>query len=129
MDSTALLGGYRRAAGSYGPLARPLSRVGLGVTMLFASLWPTGLVPLDPTFVLFGVSEVLVGALLVADRWASLMAAVVAVSMLGVVVNLAVAMAQGEPFGDVLVRDFGLMVYATGVALLEVDGPPRSGRT
>jgi hypothetical protein len=42
--------------------------------------------------------------------------------MLGVVLNLAVAMAQGDPFADVLVRDVGLTLYATGVALLEADG-------
>jgi hypothetical protein len=123
-------------------LARPLLRVGLGVTILlagahklvapgdwhvylapaFASLWPTGVAPLDPAFVLFGVGEVLVGGLLVGDRYSSLAAAVVAVSMLGVVLNLAVALAQGDPFADVLVRDVGLTLYATGVALLEADG-------
>lgn len=134
---------YHRAVGRYAALARPLLRVGLGATILlagvhklvapaawhaylapaFAALWPTGLVPLDPAFVLFGVSEVLVGGLLVADRYASLMAAVVAVSMLGVVANLAVGVVQGQPVADVLVRDLGLTVYATGVALMEADRP------
>jgi uncharacterized membrane protein YphA (DoxX/SURF4 family) len=136
------LDAYERAVGRHAHLARPLLRVGLGVTILlagahklvapgdwhvylapaFASLWPTGVAPLDPAFVLFGVGEVLVGGLLVGDRYSSLAAAVVAVSMLGVVLNLAVAMAQGDPFADVLVRDVGLTLYATGVALLEADG-------
>lgn len=114
-------------------------RVGLGVTILlagahklvapgawhaylaplFASLWPTALVPLDPAFVLFGVSEVVVGWLLVVDRYASLMAAVVAVSMLGVAINLALAVAQGVAVVDVLVRDVGLTLWAAGVTLAE----------
>lgn len=144
MAPTDLLDGYRRGVGRFDHLARPLLRAGLGATILlagahklvapgewhaylaplFASLWPTTVVPLDPAFVLFGVSEVVVGALLLADRYASLMAAVVAVSMLGVVVDLAVAVAQGQPFGDVLVRDVGLTLYATGVALAEADREP-----
>lgn len=128
-----------RAMARHDRHARPLLRVGLGATILFAgahklvapgawhaylapafeALWPTALVPLDLAFVLFGVSEVAVGALLVADRYAALMAAVVAVSMLGVVVNLAVGLAQGAAVADVLVRDLGLAAYAAGVALLE----------
>jgi hypothetical protein len=133
---------YHDLVGSRAHLARPLSRVGLGVTILLAgahkivapgpwhaylapllaSLWPTALVPLDPAFVLFGASEVVVGALLVVDRYASLMAAVVAVSMVGVDLNLALAVAQGEPFVDVLVRDLGLTLYAAGVMLSEAGG-------
>lgn len=141
MDTTALLEGYHRAVGRRSHLARALLRAGLGATILlagahklvapeawhaylaplFASLWPTAQVPLDPAFVLFGVSEVLVGGLLLADRRASLMAALVAVSMLGVVCNLAIGVAQGEPHADVLVRDVGLTLYAAGVALAEAD--------
>lgn len=141
METTNLVDEYERAVGRRSHLARPLLRAGLGATILlagahklvapgawhaylaplFASPWPTTLVPLDPTFVLFGVSEVVVGGLLLADRWTSLMAAVVAVSMLGVVINLSVAIVQGEPYGDVLVRDVGLTLYATGVALAEAD--------
>lgn len=132
---------YHRAVGRHRGLARPLLRVGLGATILLAgahklldpaawhaylapalaALWPTGLVPLDPAFVAFGVSEVLVGGLLVADRYSSLMATVVAVSMLGVVANLALAAVHGAAVVDVLVRDLGLTVYATGVALSEAD--------
>lgn len=147
LDATGLVDGYHRAVCRRSHLAGPLLRAGLGATIalagahklvapgawhaylapLFATLWPTALVPLDPAFVLFGVSEVIVGGLLLADRWASLMAAVVAVSMLGVVVNLAVAVAQGEPHADVLVRDVGLTLYATGVALAEADAESETG--
>jgi len=135
------LDGYHRFVGRHAGLARPLLRVGLGVTILLAGahklvapgawhaflapalvdLWPTAVVPLDPAFVLFGVSEVVVGGLLVVDRWSSLMAAVVAVSMVGVDLNLLVALAQGEAVADVLVRDLGLTLYATAVALLEAE--------
>lgn len=141
-DAMDIVDDYDRAVGRYAHLARPLLRLGLGATIVlagahklvapgawhaylapaFVAAWPTELAPLDPTFVLFGVSEVLVGGLLLADRYSSLMAAVVAVSMLGVVVNLAVALVQGEPFVDVLVRDLGLALYATGVALAEAEG-------
>lgn len=71
---------------------------------------------------LFGVSEVPVGALLLADRWASPMAAIVAVSMLGVALNLRVGLAVDDPVMDVLVWDLGLTAYATGVVLVEADG-------
>jgi hypothetical protein len=133
---------YHGLVGSRAHLARPLFRVGLGVTILLAgahklvapgpwhaylapllaSLWPTAAVALDPAFVAFGASEVVVGGLLVVDRYASLMAAVVAVSMLGVDLNLALAVTQGEPVVDVLVRDLGLTLYATGVMLVEAEG-------
>lgn len=136
-----LLDRYHALVGRRAHLARPLLRVGLGVTIflagahklvapgawhaflapVFLDLWPTAVVPLDPAFVLFGVSEVVVGGFLIVDRWSSLMAAVVAVSMVGVDLNLLVALAQGEAVADVLVRDFGLTVYATAVALLEAE--------
>jgi uncharacterized membrane protein YphA (DoxX/SURF4 family) len=142
MSTADVIDRYRRTLAGRDHLARPLLRVGLGVTILlaglhkllapgawhaylappFAAAWPGGLLSLDALFVLFGVSEVPVGALLLADRWASLMAAVVAVSMLGVVVNLLVGLAVGDPVTDVLVRDLGLTAYAAGVAVLEADG-------
>lgn len=118
----------------YGASADAVLRVGLGVVVLLAGLhkvvapepwgaylapplaarWP---VPVDATMVAFGLSEVPVGLLLVADRYAALAAAVVAVSMLGVVANLALGAVAGERVVDVLVRDLGLFVLATGVTL------------
>lgn len=83
----------------------------------FEQVWPTALVPLDPAFVLFGVSEVLFGLVLLADWHTPTVAAVTGLSLLGVVVNLSVAVAQGQPFVDVLVRDVGLTLLAFGVAL------------
>lgn len=118
----------------YDAHADAVLRVGLGVVVLLAGLhkvvapgpWGQYLAPplaarwpvsVDATMVAFGLSEVPFGLLLVADRYAALSAAVVAVSMLGVVANLALGALAGERVVDVLVRDAGLLVLATGVAL------------
>lgn len=83
----------------------------------FAALWPTGLIGLDAGFVLFGVSEVLFGLLLLADWHTPTIAMLTALSLLGVVVNLLVADAFGLVVWDVLIRDLGLTAFATAVAL------------
>lgn len=121
----------------YSRFAEALLRGGLGVTILLAGvhklvapamwhaylapplggLWPTGLLPLDPTFVLFGVSEVLFGLLLLANWHTPTVATLTALSLLGVVVNLALGVTVGEPYVDVLIRDIGLTLLAFGVAL------------
>lgn len=121
----------------YDHLAGRILRDGLGVTILlagahklvapaawhaylappFAGVWPTGVLPLDPTFVAFGVSEVVFGVLLLADWHTPTVAALTAASLLGVVLNLGVGVAVGEPYADVLIRDVGLTVFAFGVAL------------
>lgn len=115
-------------------LAPAVLRIGLGVVILgaglhklvapgawavylaplFAERWPVGL---DLTMVVFGVTEIPVGVALLADRWTTLAAAIVAVSMVGTLGNLAVAWVQTGQFGDTIVRDFGLLVLATGVTL------------
>jgi uncharacterized membrane protein YphA (DoxX/SURF4 family) len=127
---------YDRFAGS-------LLRDGLGVTILLAgwhkliapavwhaylappldALWPTGFLPLSPTFVLFGVSEVLFGLLLLADWHTPTVATLTALSLLGVVVNLALGVTVGEPYADVLIRDIGLTLLAFGVALDSATSP------
>lgn len=114
-----------------------LLRVGLGTTILlagvhklvapaawhaylappFAALWPTGFVPLDPAFVLFGVSEVAFGLVLLADFHTPTVAMLTALSLGGVVVNLGIGVVGGEPYLDVLIRDIGLTLFAVGVAL------------
>lgn len=93
----------------------------------FADLWPTAVLPLDPTFILFGVSEVLFGLLLIADWHSPTIAFLTAVSLLGVVVNLSIGVFLGEPYVDVLIRDIGLTLYAVGVALHATT--PRSNPT
>ncbi|QLG61704.1 DoxX family protein [Halorarum salinum] len=137
MPSADALDQFDAVVTRYDRLAGVLLRGGLGVTILlagghklvapaawhaylappFAALWPTGLLPLSPTFVLFGVSEVLFGLLLLADWHTPTVASVTALSLLGVVVNLCVGVAVGEPYVDVLVRDVGLTFLAFGVAL------------
>lgn len=83
----------------------------------FAALWPTGLLSLDVSFILFGVSEILFGGLLLADWHTPTIALLTALSLAGVVVNLVVAMAVGKPVVDIMIRDIGLMMFAAGVAL------------
>jgi len=134
---TDLLDRFDAAVGRYAGYAGPALRGGLGVVILlagahklvapgawhaylaplFADPWPTALLPLDPTFVLFGVSEVLFGLLLLADWHTPTVATLTALSLLGVVLNLVVGVAQGRPHADVLVRDVGLTLLAFGVAL------------
>ena len=130
----------------YDEFGSVLLRGGLGVTILLAgahklvapavwhaylapqiaAVWPTGLLPLDPTFVLFGVSEVLFGVLLLVDWHTPTIAALTGLSLLGVVVNLIIGSTVGDPFLDVLIRDLGLTLLAFGVAL---DGDTASSTT
>ena len=136
---TALDRSLRPLAGS----SSSALRVGLGVTIFlagahklvapatwhvylapaFEAVWPTGILALDPAFVLFGVSEVLFGTLILTDWHTPTIAILTALSLLGVVVNLAIAIGQGQPFVDVLVRDIGLTVLAAGVALDAARAP------
>lgn len=123
--------------GRYAGKSSVLLRWGLGVTILLAGAhkfvapaawhaylapvlaaeWPAGVVSLDMLMVLFGVSEVLFAAALFADWHTPTVAAVTALSLYTTVGNLALAAAQGVPVADVLVRDLGLALFATGVAL------------
>lgn len=109
-------------------------RVGLGVVILlagahklvapgpweeylapvFAERWP---VPLDATMVAFGISELPFGIALIGGWYTALAAAVVAVSMLGVLVDLGILWLQTGAGADVAIRDFGAFVLATGVAI------------
>lgn len=137
MTTTDVLERFDAAVVRYASLADAVLRGGLGVTLLlagghklvapavwhaylappFADLWPAAVLPLDPTFVLFGASEVLFGLLLLADWHTPTVAVLTALSLLGVVVNLGVGVAFGEPHVDVLIRDLGLTLLALGVAL------------
>lgn len=82
-------------------------------------LWPA---PMVPTMVANGVIEVGFGLALLADRYTTLAAAVVAVSIAFVVVNLAtIGLASGE-FVDVAIRDVGLVALAVGVTLQSAAG-------
>lgn len=137
MSATRWLDRLDAAVGRHADRAAIALRAGLGLVILlsgahklvapgawhaylappFAAVWPTALVPLDPTFVLFGVSEVLFGLLLIAGWHVPTVAVLTALSLAGVVVNLAVGVMVGEPVVDVLIRDLGLTVLAFGVAL------------
>lgn len=83
------------------------------------ALWPA---PMVPTMLANGVIEVGFGLALVADRYTTLAATVVAVSIAFVVVNLATIGAATGAFVDVAIRDVGLVALAAGVALLSAAG-------
>lgn len=136
MSATHVLERFDAAVSRYSDIAEICFRGGLGVTILlagghklvapaawhaylappFAALWPTTVLPLDPTFVLFGVSEVLFGVLLLADWHTPTVATVTGLSLVGVLLNLGVGVVFGEPYVDVLIRDVGLTLLAFGVA-------------
>jgi hypothetical protein len=67
--------------------------------------------------VLLGVIGVVFGLLLLADWHTPTVAALTALSLAGVVLNLGLGVLLGEPWVDVLVRDLGLTLLAFGVAL------------
>lgn len=83
----------------------------------FVTVWPTALLSLDSLFVLFGVSEVVFGLLLLADWHTPTVALLTALSLVGVFLNLGLGVAVGESYVDVLIRDIGLTLFAFGVAL------------
>lgn len=91
-----------------------------------ASVWPMKLVPLDPVFSLFGATEILVGLLVLADWHTPTLASLSGAYLVSVVANLALAMLVGEPFGDVMMRDIGLALFAFGTALETARNTSRS---
>lgn len=149
MDTSDALDRLDAAVGTYDHLAPRILRIALGGIILLAgahklvapavwhaylappllTLWPTAVVPLDPAFVAFGVSEVVFGLLILADWHTPTVAFVTALSLLGVVANLALGAAVGEPVVDVLIRDLGLTVFAFGTALTAGGRPSAGGDT
>lgn len=122
-----------------GPAADDVSRVGLGVVILLAGLhklvapgeWGVYLAPLFAdrwpvsvrwTMVAFGLSELPFGAALVAGYYTTFAAAVVAVSMLGTLVDLGILWVQTGAGVDVAVRDLGILVLAAGVTIRSAGG-------
>lgn len=121
------------------PPAAAVYRIGIGVAILLAgahkvvdpgtwtvyaappvaATWPLGM---DATMVANGVVEVGFGIVLLADRYTTLAAAVVALSLVGVVVDLAAAALLTGKFVDVLIRDVGLTFLAAGVAAQSAAG-------
>lgn len=78
------------------------------------ALWPA---PMVPTMVVNGVIEVGFGLALLADRYTTFAATVVALSIAFVVVNLVTIGLASGAFVDVAIRDVGLVALAAGVAL------------
>lgn len=130
---------FERYLAPYTHYADDAGRIGLGLVILlaglhkfvdpgawsvyaapwFAAIWPF---PMDLTMVLFGVTEVPVGLALLFDWYTTLAAAIVAVSMLGVIFDLATIAVVSGRFVDVIVRDLGLFVLAVVVTLRSAVG-------
>ncbi|PSQ15089.1 DoxX family protein [Halobacteriales archaeon QS_8_69_26] len=125
-----------RAAAALGRVAPAddVLRVGLGVVILAAGLhklvapddWGVYLAPLfadrwpvsvEWTMVAFGVSELPFGLALIAGYYTTLAAAVVAVSMLGTLVDLGILWVQTGAGAAVAVRDLSVFVLAVGVTV------------
>ncbi len=115
-----------------GPDPATVARVALGATILLAGLhklvapgawagyvvgWAEPLVVVSPrTFMwLNGPPEVLVGGLLLVDRYTTLGASVVAVSLAGTLAYLGLAALSGAVFATAIVRDVGLLGLAVSV--------------
>lgn len=84
-----------------------------------AVLWP---LPLGPTMVANGLLELPFGVAILLDRYTTLAAAVVAASLAGVLVNLALYALTTGLGVDVLIRDLGLFFLAAGTMLQSADG-------
>lgn len=122
-----------------------LVRVGLGLTIFFAGLhkllapgawagyvvdWARPLVVVSPrTFMLLnGPPEVLVGALLLVDRYTTLSATVVAVSLAATITYLVAATLAGASFTTAIVRDVGLLGLAAAVLVTAARDDARAGQ-
>lgn len=121
-----------RAWVARGPDPATVARVALGATILLAGAhklvapgawagyvvgWAEPLVVVSPeTFMwLNGPPEVVVGGLLLADRYTALAATVVAVSLAGTLAYLGLAALTGTVFATAMVRDVGLFGLAVSV--------------
>lgn len=125
---------FEAFVGRYTSHADVVLRVGLGVLILLAgvhkliapgvwspyapplveALWPLAL---DPTMILFGLSEVLFGLVLIRGVYTTVFAALTTISLLGTVGILTVGAVQTGRHVDVLIRDVGLTALALGVTL------------
>lgn len=84
---------------------------------LFASLWPSAIIPLTPVFILAGTFEFVFGVLLLANWHTPTVAGLTVPWLFGTNVNFLIAVAQGASSVDLLALYVGLMMMALGVAL------------
>lgn len=138
---------YVGAIASFGEYAYPVLRIGLGLVLLLGgvhkvvapevwtvyaapwvrALWPESLLTLSTAMRLNGLVEVGFGAVLIAGVYTPIAAGIVALSLVGVLVDLlSVALTSGR-FVDVLLRDLGLLVLAIGVTVLAARREDRAG--
>lgn len=116
----------------------PVLRVGLGAVILLAGahklvapgvwtkyaapwvtdVWPESFLSFALAMRVNGAIEVGFGVALLAGVYTTVAAGIVAVSLLGVVVDLLAGAVLTGKYVDVLIRDIGLLALAVGVTLL-----------
>ncbi|MDY6766208.1 MAG: DoxX family membrane protein [Candidatus Nanohaloarchaea archaeon] len=126
-----------RIAG-YSGYAYPVLRVGLGMMVVLAgvhklvnpTIWSSYIAPWALTVLqmagipadLFmranGVVETVAGLAILGNRYTTVAAGLISLSLLGIVINMVTA---GGAFLDVLIRDIGLLALAVGVTLLAAE--------
>lgn len=123
-----------------GPAHDHVLRGGLAVVIFLAGthkifapdVWAPYLAPVvaqrvpvgtETIMVVLGLTEPPVAALLVFDRWTTLGAAVIAISMAGTVGGLAILWVQTGTGLDVLIRDLGILALASGIAIRSAGSP------
>lgn len=124
----------------------PVLRVGLGAVILLAgahklvapgvwtkyaapwvtAVWPESLLPFALAMQINGAIEVGFGVALLAGVYTTVAAGIVAVSLLGVVVDLLAGAVLTGKYVDVLIRDIGLLTLAVGVTLLSARSEERA---
>lgn len=87
------------------------------------SVWPTTLLSFETFILANGVIEVLFGVALVAGIGTSLLAGIVALSLVGVLLNLVLAGVTTGAHVDVLIRDLGLATLAVCLTILAAGEP------
>lgn len=85
------------------------------------TLWPTAWLSFEKAMMLNGVFEILFGLAILAGIYTSVTAGIVALSLAAVVLELGTSVVVTGKFLDILLRDIGLFVLATGVTLLAAD--------
>lgn len=135
---------YVRFVGGYAEYGLPVMRIGLGAVILLAGahkliapqvwtryaspvvtgLWPEAVVPFESVMVLNGVVEVSFGLAILLGFYPAITAGIVALSLLGVVIDLSIGAILTGKFVDVLIRDVGLLALATGVTVRSAGVTP-----
>lgn len=76
------------------------------------TIWP---VSLTLTMIINGAIEIPFGLLVIVDRWTTVAAGIIALSLIGVLGNFGLVLLQTGEFVDIAIRDVGLVFLALAV--------------